>query len=93
MFGTFGTNSYASSSDNRPRFGHVPYYGKLVDIIELNYHGRFMVTMFKCRWANTTTTIGMKEDDLGFKLLNFSRLIHTGEHEDDEPYIQALLEA
>jgi len=27
VFGTFGTMSYASSSDNQMRFGGVPFYG------------------------------------------------------------------
>jgi Domain of unknown function (DUF4216) len=89
VFGSFGTNSYASSSDNRPIFASVPYYGKLVDIIELNYHGQFMLTMFKCKWANTTTSLGRRKDALGFEQVNFSRLIHTGELEHHEPYIRA----
>ncbi|XP_068504678.1 uncharacterized protein [Phaseolus vulgaris] len=46
IFGTFGTRSYASSIDNQMQFGGVPYYGKLVDIIEINYNGRFSVTLF-----------------------------------------------
>jgi hypothetical protein len=71
------------------KFGGVNYYGKLVDIIELNYSGLFMVPLFKCEWANTTNPRGMKIDKLGFTSINFTRLIHTGEHEDDEPYIKA----
>ena len=43
--------------------------------------------MFKCKWANTTRN--RRKDSLGFDLVNFSRLIHTGENEDDEPYIRA----
>jgi hypothetical protein len=31
----------------------------------------------------------MKKDKLGFTSINFARLIHTGEHGDDEPYIKA----
>ena len=89
VFCSLGTKSYASSSDNRPREGLVPYYGKIVDIIELNYHGRFVVTLFKCQWANTTNFRHVKKDALGFTSINFSDLIHTGQHEDDEPYIEA----
>jgi len=41
LFCSFGTKIYACTSDNRPI-----YYGKLVDIIELNYylsiHGAFI---------------------------------------------------
>lgn len=89
VYATFGTKSYASASDSRPIEGLVPYYGKIVDIIELNYHGRFVVTLFKCQWANTTNSRLMKKDALGFTSINFSYLIHTGEREDDEPYIEA----
>ncbi|XP_057723816.1 uncharacterized protein LOC130939747 [Arachis stenosperma] len=88
VFGTFGTRSYSSSKDTRMNFGVVPYYGKLVDIIELFYNG-FIVLLFKCQWANTTNPRGIKKDNLGFLSVNFTRLIHTGEHEDDEPYIKA----
>jgi len=28
-------------------------------------------------------------DDFGFTLVSFSRLIHTGDNDDDEPYIHA----
>lgn len=89
VFGNFGTKSYASASDNRPKEGLVPYYGKLVDIIELNYYGKFFVTLFKCQWANTTNFRYIKKDPLGFTSINFSHLIHTGEREDDEPFIKA----
>ncbi|RDX84956.1 hypothetical protein CR513_33917, partial [Mucuna pruriens] len=68
---------YASSSDNRPAEGLVLYYGKLVDIIELNYSDRFMVTLFKCQWANTTDYGYIEKDVLGFTLINFSHLIHS----------------
>nr|XP_027186794.1 uncharacterized protein LOC113784735 [Cicer arietinum] len=60
VFGMFGTRSYSSNSDAQMRFGGVPYYGRLIDIIEVSYDG-FKVPI----------------------------LIHTGEHEDDEPYIKA----
>jgi len=40
-------------------------------------------------WTNTTTSRGIMSDEYGFTLLNFSRLIHTGDNDDYEPYIQA----
>jgi len=40
-------------------------------------------------WANTTTSRGIISDEYGFTLLSFSRLIHTGHNDDDEPYIKA----
>ena len=71
------TTCYASASDEAPCFKGVPYYGKIIDIIELNYHGQFMVTIFKCKWADTTKDRGMKKDAWHFTSVNFSRLIHT----------------
>ncbi|XP_016194714.1 uncharacterized protein LOC107635682 isoform X1 [Arachis ipaensis] len=65
VFGTFGTRSYSSSKDTRMNFGAVPYYGKLVDIIELFYND-FTVLLFKCQWANTTSPRGIKKDNLNF---------------------------
>jgi hypothetical protein len=88
VFGMFGTRSYSSSSDAQMRFGGVPYYGRLINIIELCYDG-FTVPMFKCEWANTTNPRGIKTDKLGFSSINFARLISTGENEDDEPFIKA----
>ncbi|XP_061371520.1 uncharacterized protein LOC133314095 [Gastrolobium bilobum] len=49
----------------------------------------YSITLFKCQWANTTNPRGIKKDNLGFTSINFTRLIHTGENEDDEPYIKA----
>ena len=39
-------------------------------------------------WANTTTSRGIITDDLGFRLVNFTRLIHISDNDDDEPYIR-----
>ena len=58
-----------------------------IDIIELNYHDRFSVILFKCTWANATTHRGIVTDDLGFTLVSFAHLIHTGDGDDDEPYM------
>ena len=89
VYGTFGTRSYVSSSDSNMQFSYVPYYGKLLDIVKINYQGHFHVMLFKCLWANTTTFRGLTIDDLGITSVNFSRQIHTGQSEDDEPYILA----
>ncbi|KAL4306317.1 hypothetical protein AHAS_Ahas16G0166200 [Arachis hypogaea] len=83
------TRSYASMRNDRVAVGGVPYYGKIVDIIELNYSCSFTVVLFKCVWANTTTSRGIKQDHLGLTSVNFSRPIHTGNREEDEPYILA----
>ncbi|XP_020975840.1 uncharacterized protein LOC110270676 [Arachis ipaensis] len=86
---TSDTRSYASARDSNMAVGGVSYYERLVDIIELNYSGRFSVALFRCIWANTTSGRGIKQDILGHTYVNFSNPIHTGNREDDEPYILA----
>ncbi|KAH0776641.1 hypothetical protein KY290_008052 [Solanum tuberosum] len=56
------TSCIASSVDRCARQADLPYYGKLEDIIELNYYGRFKVILFKCLWADTTRNKGYKID-------------------------------
>ena len=67
-------------------YGGIPYYGRLVDIIEVNYRCIFPVILFKCLWTNPS---GVKKDVLGITSVNFSRLVHTIQSGDDEPYILA----
>lgn len=84
------TESYASTSDNAPKLGNVIYYGRLNDIVELNYFEEFKIVLFKCDWVDVTQGRGgIKEDALGFTLVNFSHLIHTGDRESHEPFIFA----
>ncbi|KAJ1411135.1 putative transposase, Ptta/En/Spm, plant [Sesbania bispinosa] len=79
----------ASSIDANVQQADLPYYGKLEDIIELNYYGLFKVVLFKCKWANTTRERGFRKDAWQFTSVNFSRCIHTGEREEHDPYIEA----
>ena len=67
----------------------MAYYEKLEDIIELNYYGNFKVTLFKCKWADTTKDRRFKKDPWGFNCINFSWLIHIGNREQNDPYIEA----
>ncbi|CAA7013323.1 unnamed protein product [Microthlaspi erraticum] len=83
------TISYASSRDTNPRAGDVPYYGKLIDIIQLNYYDKFRVILFKCKWADTRDNRGYKRDIFGHHMVNFSRTIHSGAYEEDEPFVLA----
>ncbi|KAH0679422.1 hypothetical protein KY284_020507 [Solanum tuberosum] len=69
------TSCIASSVDRCARQADLPYYGKLEEIIELNYYGR-----------------GYKTDAWKFNLVNFSKLIHTGDRKDHDPYIEASQE-
>ncbi|KAJ4832056.1 hypothetical protein Tsubulata_009187 [Turnera subulata] len=45
--------------------------------------------LFRCQWADTTRDRGFRKDAWNFDCVNFSRLIHTGEYEDHDPYIEA----
>ena len=72
---------------NTSEVGGVDYFGKIRDIIELNYYGSFKVVLFKCDWVNIYHSAGMKQDEYGFTLVNFSHLIHTGENANDDPYV------
>ena len=58
--------------------------------IQLNYYGR-LVTLFKCKWANTLTNRGYRKDDLGFECVNLSHVIYTDSQVGDEPYVAATL--
>ncbi|XP_025665256.1 uncharacterized protein [Arachis hypogaea] len=86
---TYDTRSYATFCDSNMAVGGVSYYGRLVDIIELNYSGQFSVALFRCIWGDTTSGRGIKQDILRHTCVNFSNSIHTGDREDDEPYILA----
>jgi hypothetical protein len=66
---------------------NINYYGRIKDIIELNYNGAFKVILFKCDWYDVHHHAGMKKDAFGFTSLNFSRLIHTGDNFSDDPFV------
>ena len=64
------------------------YYGKLTNIIELEYYHGYKIVLFHCDWVDNRLYRGLKKDKYGFPLVNFSRpLIHTGENFKDDPFI------
>ncbi|KAK5786686.1 hypothetical protein PVK06_041326 [Gossypium arboreum] len=79
--------SYANARDSNLVEGNVGYYGLLTDIIELDYYGRWKVVLFRCDWDDVNTARGIKKDQFGFTIVNFSHLIHTGQQLMDEPYV------
>lgn len=85
---TAKTSSYASASDSNPILGDVMYYGRIHDIIELDYYRKFSVVLFKCEWVDGTQE-GVKTDKYGCTLVNFSHLCHTGEMAEHEPFVFA----
>ncbi|GJX28788.1 transposon, En/Spm-like protein [Tanacetum coccineum] len=64
------------------------YYGKLSNIIELEYFGGYKVVLFHCDWVDIRPSRGLKKDRYGCPLINFSRpLIHMGVRLQDDHFI------
>uniref|UniRef100_A0A803ND13 DUF4218 domain-containing protein n=1 Tax=Chenopodium quinoa TaxID=63459 RepID=A0A803ND13_CHEQI len=55
---TAPTHSFASSKDQNPVVGNVNCYGLITEIIEISYHGHFIVVLFRCQWFHLE-----KDDD------------------------------
>ena len=83
------TSSYSSAGDNKPILGDILYYGRILDIIEIDYYGRFSVVLFKCEWVDVTRGKGVKKDKFGLSLVNFSHQIHRGDRIEHEPFVFA----
>jgi len=64
----------------------VNYYGRLLDILELSY-ADYKVVLFKCEWSDVHHQAGLRQDEFGFTLVNFSRKIHTGEKLEHDPFV------
>ena len=57
---------------------NVPYYGQLIDIVELQYTEGNKVVLFKCDWHDVSREgIGYKRDWHGTTIVNTSRKLKT----------------
>lgn len=63
----------ASSKDKNPVITDMVFYGVIQEIWELDYY-KFRLPIFKCDWVENQN--GIKIDELGFTLVNLSRLSH-----------------
>ena len=54
------------------------YYGKLTQIIEVEYYDWTKYVLFKCDWADNTIGRGYKLDKHNLTLVNFKNLVHRG---------------
>ena len=63
------------------------YYGKLTQIIEVEYYDRTKYVLYKYDWANNTRYRGYKVDEYGITLVNFKHLVHTEKQITDEPFM------
>ena len=64
--------------------GHE-YYGKLKEILELDYYGSYKVVLFRCDWVDIRR--GIKTNPNGSVRINFSKLMHTGRFLRDDPFV------
>jgi hypothetical protein len=86
---TAKTSSYSLAGDSNPILGDIMYYGRIVDIIEIGYYGRFSVVLFWCERVDVTQGKGVKKDKFGLSLVNFSHQIHKGDRIKHEPFVFA----
>jgi hypothetical protein len=63
------------------------YYGKLTQIIEVEYYDRTKYVLFKFDWADNTRDKGYRLDKNGIMLVNFKNLIYIGEWITNEPFV------
>ena len=68
-----GTIQIASSKDKNLVFGELCFYGVINEIWDLDYN-MFTIPIFKCDWVDNKN--GIKVDELGFKLVDFSKISH-----------------
>ena len=70
------TSSFSSAKDKNPVAGNVSYYGRIVDILELNYSNEGYAVLFKCDWVKQT---GFRVDGFGLPQVNFKHIYNTEE--------------
>lgn len=64
----------------------INYYSRLTDIIELTYID-YKVVLFKFDWYDVHHRAGLRKDEFGLLLVNFSRKIHTGDKLEHDPFV------
>ena len=75
------TMQIASAKDKNPVFGELCFYGVITEIWDLDYT-MFRIPIFKCDWVDNKN--GIRVDDLGFTLVDFSKMAHKS-----DPFILA----
>jgi hypothetical protein len=83
---TAKTTSFSSAKDKNPAVGDVVYYGRITQIVELNYSNEGHVILFKCDWVKTN---GVRElEEFGITEVNFNH-VHNAKDKNYEPFILA----
>ena len=84
------STSFDRGNNDNTIIGNKPYYGIIKEILELNYHHKGNVVLFKCDWVdNRVQDKWVKTDQFGITSVNFKHLFNTGEKLSDEPFILA----
>ncbi|XP_076891523.1 uncharacterized protein LOC143542953 [Bidens hawaiensis] len=65
------TPSFASSRDKNLTVGNVDYYGRILDVIELDYWSKFRVVLFRCEWYQR------EKDDYGLTCINLKLKVNS----------------
>jgi hypothetical protein len=80
------TSSYASVHDKNPALGEIKYYGRVTQILELNYSNEGQVVLFRCDWVkpNGFRTL----EPFGIEQVNFNH-VHSGDDVGSEPFVLA----
>lgn len=68
VFLTFVASCVAISVNGNIKEANLSYYENLEDTIKLNYYGPFKITLFKCKWADTTRVRGLNKGCMAFVL-------------------------
>lgn len=79
------TSSYASVKDKNPVWGEVQYYGRVLEIVELNYANQGSLVLFKCEWIKPP---GIRVEESGITEINFNHVM-KGNELASEPFILA----
>jgi hypothetical protein len=70
-------SSFSSSKDNNSSVGDVVYYGRIIEIVELNYSNIGHVVLFKCDWVDSVHQgRGVRKDKFGITQVNFNHLLN-----------------
>ncbi|WMV37972.1 hypothetical protein MTR67_031357 [Solanum verrucosum] len=72
------TTSFASSKDKNPIAADLTYYGRIVDIVDIDYYSHFKVVLFKCDWYE------VEKDIYGLTYVYFNKRCSQ-----EEPFVLA----
>ncbi|CAL9017872.1 unnamed protein product [Prunus brigantina] len=70
------TMQVASAKDKNPILSNIGFYGVIQEIWDLDYQ-KFTILVFRCDWIDSTS--GLVVDELGFTLVDLSKIGHRND--------------